>query len=144
MNDEFENVTTAAYVEIYQASNEIFDALLAEVRELSKKKPEATMSPGKVKIVNRVLKDLLTFLKDQPEGKYLEELDDDALPQVSDAVLIMVQFQAALQKFVGRYRQYVSALGGVDWITEELLAELEQITDEDDDQEEDEEEPGTT
>ena len=142
MNDEFEYVTTAAHVKIYEAGNEIFDALLTEVSELSKKKPEATMSPGKVKIVNRVLKDLLTFLKDEPEGKYLEELDDDALPQVSDAVLIMVQFRAALQKFVGRYRRYVPALGETAWVTEELLAELEQITDEEDQEEDEEEEPG--
>jgi hypothetical protein len=135
MKVEYEHITTAAHVEIYEAGNDIFGALLEEVRELSKKKPEATMSPGKVKIVNRVLKDILTFLKDEPEGKYLEELDDDALPQVSDALLIMAQFRIALQKFAERYQGYVYALGKTTWITKELVTELEQIPEDDDEQE---------
>jgi uncharacterized membrane protein YheB (UPF0754 family) len=130
MKDEYEHITTAKHVETYEASNDIFEGLLQEVRELSKKKPEATMSVGKVKIINRVLSDLLTFLKDEPEGKYLEELDDDTLPQFSDAVLIMVQFETALKKFAGRYHQYVSTFGESEWITEELLAGLEQGRDE--------------
>jgi hypothetical protein len=29
------------------------------------------MSAGKVKIINRVLEDLLTFLKEEPAGKHL-------------------------------------------------------------------------
>ncbi|MBR1146319.1 hypothetical protein [Bradyrhizobium sp. AUGA SZCCT0431] len=135
MNDQFENITNAAHVDIYAAGNEIFEALLEEVRELSKKKPDATMSSGKVKIVNRVLKDLLTFLKDEPEGKYLEELDDDELPQVSDALLVMVQFNTALKKFFERHHRYVSALGYSTWITTELVAELEETADDSEDDE---------
>ena len=72
VRDLFEHVTTSESVEIYRASVPIFDGLLREVRELSKKKPEATMNAGKVRIINRVLEDLLTILKDQPAGKYLE------------------------------------------------------------------------
>jgi hypothetical protein len=41
---EFEFVTTDANVEVYGASKPIFEGILKEVRELSKKKPEATMS----------------------------------------------------------------------------------------------------
>jgi hypothetical protein len=134
MKARYEHVTLAVHVEAYEASNEIFEGLLKEVRELSKKKPEATMSPGKVKIINRVLKDLLTFLKAEPEGKYLDELDVETLPQVSDAVLIMVQFETALDKFFSRYHDYVSAYGEEDWITDELVAELEKIPDEEGDE----------
>lgn len=137
MKVEYEHVTTTAHVETYEASNEIFESLLKEMRELSKKRPEATMNPGKVKIVNRVLKDLLTFLKDEPEGKYLDELDDEALPQVSDAVLIMVQFGTALKKFDSRYHDDVPAYGEDAWITTELVAELEQLPDEEGDEEDD-------
>jgi hypothetical protein len=117
MTLQYEHITTAGYVEVYEASQGIFEGLLTEVRELSKKKPEATMSAAKVKIINRVLKDLLSFLKDEPEGKYLEELDDQALPQISDAVLIMIQFDRALKKFKSRYQP-----GGRVWITKELVA----------------------
>ena len=71
------------------------------------KKPEATMSASKVKLVNRVLPDLLTILRDEPAGKYLYALDDDALPQMSDAVLTMVQFESAIDSFRSRYKKYI-------------------------------------
>ncbi len=122
MSDEykFEDVTTEAAVSMYQASTPIFEGLIKEIRELSKKKPDATMSAGKVKIINRVLNDLLQFLNPEPAGKYLEALDDASLPQVSDAVLTMVQFESALVSFESKYRHYVG--GRHHWITEEFVA----------------------
>jgi hypothetical protein len=135
-----EYVTTEAIVRSYNATQPIFSGLLAEIRELSKKKPEATMSPGKVKIINRVLVDLLVFLKTQPEGKYLEELDDKSLPQVSDALLVMVQFKTALSAFLSRHR--ATDRGGYNsyWVTEELLAgEAEQYAEDEDELDEDDE-----
>ena len=117
--NEFEFITTDAVVETFTSVRPIFDALLREVRELSKKKPEATMSISKVKVINRVLADLLTILKDEPAGKYLDELDAEALPQMSDAVLSMVQFEAAMEAFRDRYWQDVH--DQYYWITKELL-----------------------
>ena len=55
-------VTTEKFVAIYQATNAIFLGLLKEIRELSKKKPDAIMSAGKVNIINRVLEDLKLVL----------------------------------------------------------------------------------
>lgn len=104
---KFQNITNDEDVAIYRASNKIFEGLLQEIRELSKKKPDATMSEGKVKIINRVLVDLKSFLEKEPEGKYLDLLSDEALPQVSDAVLIMVQYETALNGFLMRYRRVV-------------------------------------
>jgi hypothetical protein len=118
---EHEHVTTAAIVNTYTSASTIFQGLLKEVRELSRKKPDATMSPAKVKLINRVLIDLLGFLKDEPEGKYLEELDTETLPQVSDAVLMMVQFDTALTKFKNRYQEYDSVRRVHHWVTEEHL-----------------------
>lgn len=116
---EFEDVTTDAAVATYQASTPIFEGLIKEIRELSRKKPDATMSASKVKIVNRVLNDLLNILKAEPTGKYLEILNDESLPQVSDAVLTMVQFESALEAFKSKYRQYVD--DERHWITQESL-----------------------
>jgi hypothetical protein len=124
MSNEYEDVTKVEHVQMYEASHEMFHGLLTEIRKLSSKKPEGTMSVGKVKIVNRVLGDLLTFLKKEPEGKYLDELDDESLPQFSDAVLVMVQFEKALKKFYTRYHDFVAVLDRREWITEELVAEL--------------------
>lgn len=117
---EFDHVTTQGTVDTFLATRGVFDGLLKEVRELSKKKPEATMSASKVKLINRVLDVLLVFLKQEPEGKFLERIDEDALPQVSDAVLIMVQFEAALSSFHSRYFRYAN--GSHRWITKEQLA----------------------
>lgn len=119
---KFSFVTTVARVNEYTASSDVFQALLLEVKELSKKKPDAVMSPSKVKIINKVLENLLEVLSHQPESKYLERLDDDDLPQVSDAVLMMVQFRSALDKFKNRHFRKVDR--SVKWVTEELIEEL--------------------
>ena len=121
---DFPNVTTNKKVDEYQASHNIFASLLREVKELSKKKPDATMSASKVKIVNRVLQNLLMVLKGEPDAKYLEALDDDDLPQVSDAVLVMVQFESALDSFNDRYYQHLTRYGDYEWVTAELIAQL--------------------
>lgn len=130
----FQHITTDAKVAEYEASHDVFASLLDEVKELSKKKPDASMSAGKVKIVNRVLENLLTVLEGQPDAKYLETLDDDDLPQVSDAVLVMVQFKSALASFRERHYSYVP---GYDrqWVTVELIEHIKSEY-EDDDQEE--------
>jgi hypothetical protein len=120
---EYEHVTTNAAVETYETSSGIFGSLLTEVKELSKKRPEATMSAGKVKIINKVVEDLLTFLKEEPTGKYLDRLDDETLPQMSDAVLVMVQFESALGSFKERYYKYMDEFREHVWITKENLAE---------------------
>jgi hypothetical protein len=116
---DFEDVTTDGAVATYQASTPIFEGLIKEIRGLSRKKPDAIMSAGKVKMVNRVLNDLLSILKAEPTGKYLEALDDESLPQVSDAVLTMVQFESALEAFKAKYHQRVE--GDWYWITQETL-----------------------
>lgn len=128
--DRPEFVTTKAIVREYGTTRPIFIDLLDEVRELSRKKPDATMSPGKVKTINRVLVDLLAFLKNQPEGKYLEELDDQTLPHISDALLTMVQFKTALDAFRRRHtdREGISSY----WVTEESLADDEDYEEDDD------------
>lgn len=121
---EFEFVTTQTKVDTYKATTGIFAGLIREVRELSKKKPDATLSKGKVKIINRVLEDLATVFEAEPEAKFLDHVDDDELPQTSDAVLIMVQYETALTAFPKRYQRRVDLYGGSHyWITEDFVAE---------------------
>ena len=120
---QFPNVTSEEKVAEYEASKDVFLSLLYEVKELSKKKPDATMNAGKVKIVNRVLNNLLFVLEDQADAKYLEALADDDLPQVSDAVLVMVQFDSALTSFKRKHFSQVSG-EGLRWITYELIERL--------------------
>lgn len=125
---EFINITKNKHVAIYEASIEIFKGLIKEIRELSKKKPDATMSAGKVKLINRVLQDLKSILSHEPEGKYLDILSDEDLPQFSDAVLVMVQYESAAEKFYNRYNRLLQ----IDWdgrkrvwITKQTIAAYE-------------------
>jgi hypothetical protein len=121
-------VTTEDFVKTYLATNDIFCGLIKEIRELSKKKPDAIMSKGKVKIINRVLEGIKDILEAEPEGKFLDLLDDDELPQTSDAVLVMVQYETALRAFKKKYFQSYKA-GPHDsktaWVTPEFVKEYE-------------------
>lgn len=120
--------TTRNAVGVYNASVEIFGGLIAEIRELSKKKPDAILSKGKVKIVNRFLTDLQIVLDAEPEKKFLDLLDDEELPQTSDAVLVMDQYERALGEFPKRYYRsfkvgvtdYGSTEYGTFWVTEDF------------------------
>jgi hypothetical protein len=72
-----------------------------------------------------VLRDLITILSSEPEGKYLAPLEDEALPQVSDALMMMAQFDAAVRAFVSRYRVYVERpyrRRELRWITAEQVS----------------------
>jgi len=122
-------VTTEDSVAIYNATNAIFLGLLKEIRELSKKKPDAIMSAGKTGIINRVLEDLKLVLDKEPEGKFLDVLDDENLPQTSDAVLIMCQYETALKAFRNKYYQSYKT-GTYDskqaWVTPGFLKEYKE------------------
>lgn len=121
-------VTTEKFVEIYKATNAIFLGILKEIRELSKKKPDAIMSAGKVSLINKVLDDLKLVLESEPEGKFLDILDDENLPQTSDAVLVMCQYETALKTFKSKYHQAYK-IGSYDkqaWVTAEFLKEYKE------------------
>jgi hypothetical protein len=90
-------------VDIYETTNPLLRALYNEIQGFSKKKPEATLSAMKVKIINRLLVDIREMLKNEPEMKYLDMVDDDNLPQYSDVVIILSQYLSALEKFYNRY-----------------------------------------
>ena len=125
---DLSKITTEEAVATYLATNAIFIGVIKEIRELSKKKPDAIMSAGKVKIINRVLEDLKKILEGEPEGKFLDLLDDKELPQTSDAVLVMVQYETVLRVFKKKYYQYYETTYGDRkevWVTPEFIKEYE-------------------
>ena len=126
---DLSNTTTEESVAVYEATNAIFVGLIKEIRELSKKKPDATMSSGKVKIINRVLTDLKKILEAEPEGKFLDLLDDKDLPQTSDAVLVMVQYETVLRVFKNKYYKSYRIHGQLEyaWFTPEFVKEHKKI-----------------
>jgi hypothetical protein len=96
-------MATLHQANLYDTTRSLLDALYAEMQELSKKKPEATLSESKVKLINRLLEDVRIVLKDEPEFKYLDLLVNESLPQNSDVVLILSQYKAAMESFRENY-----------------------------------------
>jgi hypothetical protein len=111
--------TTQEKASGYEAVIGPFTELFKELKDLGKKKPEATLSNGKIKIINRVLVDVADLLRGAPGHKYLDLLDDDALPQYGDAILVLSQYEGALNAFRERHYGYVSGKGDTWLIREE-------------------------
>jgi hypothetical protein len=104
-----------AKADLYATINPLLKAMYREVQELSKKKPDGTLSAAKVKILNRLLEDVRVVLNDEMALKYLDLIEDDSLPQYSDLVLILSQYSAAMQSFHGAYYGYNELLGESRW-----------------------------
>jgi len=109
--------TTAEKVRQYEAIIGVFTELSKELKDLGKRKPEATLSVSKVRLVNRVLQDARSLLEGAPDHKYLDLLDSDALPQYGDAILILSQYEGALKSFRERHYGYESGVGDI-WFIE--------------------------
>jgi hypothetical protein len=114
-NDE--NLPTDEIVRKFEMLSPMLNSALAEMREFSKKKQDGVLNSLKVKIINRLLSDLMDVLSADPSTGYLDLLDDESLPQNSDAVLILGQFRAAMNQFKEKYYGYYG--GTHRWITVE-------------------------
>lgn len=106
MSENEEWLPTEKNVEEYLLHSKMLDSLAAEIRELSKKKQEGALNLTKVRMINRVLKPLKEgILEHVPANIFLDLLDEDTLPNNSDAVLIISQFEAAIKEFREKYHR---------------------------------------
>jgi hypothetical protein len=94
-----EKKPTSAQVERFDMLQPMLQAFLTEVRELSKKKPDAPLNEVKIKMINRILAQIKEVMAVDASVEYLDLLDEEALPQNSDAVLILGQYSAAMGQF---------------------------------------------
>jgi hypothetical protein len=83
----------------YELVSPMLDSLHREMSELSKKKQDGLLNKLKIRHVNRILEKVKSVLADDPSVEYLEILDEDEMPQNSDAVLILGQWRAAMNQF---------------------------------------------
>jgi hypothetical protein len=104
-----------------------------EIGELSKKKQDGIVNDLKVRHINRLLAPVKEILADDPSADYLELLDEETLPQNSDAVFVLGQFLAAMDQYKGRHTK--GNFGR--WRTVEWIAKREEEYD--DEEYEDEE-----
>ena len=70
---------------------------------LTGERPE---NEGKVKSLNRILKDIKEILANEPTASYMDILDEEMLPSNSDVVLTMSQYRSALENYRKKYRLY--------------------------------------
>jgi len=98
---------------------DLLASIYLEMKEFSKKKPDEPLNKFKVKNINRVLEPIKEILLHQPTIEFLDLLDEDTLPSNSDAILVIGQFTAAMERFYNKYHYYSQAESKNRWSTVE-------------------------
>ncbi len=98
--------TTLEKADLYEITMPLLQAMYREFKELSKKKPEGAVSKAKIKVVNRLLTTCQEVLEAEASIDYLDVLNEDDVPQNSDVVLMLSQYEAAMQRFRSTYHKY--------------------------------------
>jgi hypothetical protein len=98
--------TTSDKTSTHDTTMPLLVSMYAEFKELSKKKPDAAVSKSKISIANRLLAKVRTVLSDEDSIDFLDLLDEDDVPQVSDVTLILSQYLAAMKAFQEKYYDY--------------------------------------
>lgn len=110
---------TDAQATTYDQLVPMLEAAHREMTELSKKKQDGVVNALKIKMLNRLLGKLSKVIEDDPSHAFVDMLDEETLPQNSDAVLILSQWQAALKQYKDRHRGFDSMRGDYRWFTVE-------------------------
>ncbi|WP_302612126.1 hypothetical protein [uncultured Muribaculum sp.] len=81
-----------------------------ELRDMSKKSPKDSLSLMKVRMLNRILERVKTFLKNEATLDFLDLIDEDTIPSTSDALLLMSQYAGAIENYYNRYHIYTDRM----------------------------------
>lgn len=93
-------------------------ALLTEMREFAKRKQDGPVTPMKIEMISSRLDELREILKDEEIFPFLEKLDGDRVPCNSDVVLILAQYEVAMETHArGRYVWKPIGKGQRSWST---------------------------
>ena len=103
MNKKNNWLPTEKDIENYSLLMDMLHAQRQEFALLSKKKSDGPLNKMKIKMVNRVIEPLNELLINEPSHKFLDVLNEDEMPTNSDVVLIISQYEKALQNFRNRY-----------------------------------------
>lgn len=95
----------------------LLNALYLEFKDLSKKKPDDVASISKIKLVNRLLMKIRIILADENSLELLDVFNEDDIPLISDVVLQLSQYVAAMKSFKARYYGYSDILTESTWFT---------------------------
>jgi len=117
-NDSSSPSPTDQQAATYDRLVPMLEAAHREMTELSKKKQDGVVNALKIKMLNRLLAELSKVIEKDPSYAFVDMLDEETLPQNSDAVLILSQWQAALKQYKDRHYGYDGS-GGSRWFTVE-------------------------
>jgi hypothetical protein len=109
------DVTTTERVGLYENLQPLLEAMYHEFQELSRKKQDGVLNKSKIQVVNRLLKDVLTILEEEPSRGYLDLVNEDDIPQNSDVALLLSQHRAAMKQFHGKYFRYDNMARETKW-----------------------------
>jgi hypothetical protein len=110
--DEIEFDRFIQKTEDWDNYNPILRALFSQVQELSKKKPDEALNLSKIKMINELLQSVFSILDDEPSRRLLAQLDEVSLPSNSDAVFMLAQVVAAMDRFHTRFNYYADGFHG--------------------------------
>jgi len=99
MTEENTWIPTEKNIEDYELLKGMLYALKKEFDLLSKKKVDGQLNQMKIRMANRVLEPLKELFKHEESHKFLDTLNDDELPTNSDVVLIISQYETAINDF---------------------------------------------
>ena len=94
--------------ETYNLLYTMFHSAYMELRDLSKKASKETLSPMKIKILNRILERLRDFLTTESAIDFLDLIDEDSLPSTSDILLLMSQYAGAIEYYYKNHNEGIS------------------------------------
>ncbi len=109
--------TTKEKVSKFQLLYPMLNSIYTEIKELSKKKQDDTLNKLKVRMINKILKQIKELLDSEPAAEFIDLLDDATLPTNSDAVLTLAQFKTAMGQFSSKYYYYDEAILEDRWYT---------------------------
>lgn len=94
---------TDEQIALYDTVTPLLKSLYSEIKDFSKKNQNDLLNENKVKIINRLLVKAKEILKNESTINFLDLLDETQLPSMSDAVLVVSQYIAALDTFYSNH-----------------------------------------
>ncbi len=137
MPDQDEWLPSVKNIEDYNLLTSMLQSQRKELDLLSGKKPNDLLNPMKIKMINRVLEPLKEVLQHEDSYKFLDVLNETDMPTNSDVVLIISQFETAVEEFKDKYylhdkyqSNYLRTTNR--WMTQEFPPEFYAPNDEED------------
>ena len=104
---------SAEDIKQYEVLRPLIEGMYKDSQALAGKKLDGTLSKQRIAMINRLLKDVKEFLRNEPTVRYLDLLDEEVVPKNADALLVLGQYKSALDHYHSKYTE--QGFGIVRW-----------------------------